>query len=60
MLVMVEYTFMFKINKIKNSGSERVARLTLPLTGGLRYDRFPGSIFSDILMVVNISWNPSA
>ena len=32
MLVMIEYTFTFKmVNKTKNSGSERVAGLTLPL-----------------------------
>ena len=31
MLVMVEYTFTFKMmNKTKNSGSKRVAGLTLP------------------------------
>ena len=32
MLVMIEYTFMFKmVNQTKNSGSARVAGLTLPL-----------------------------
>ena len=47
MLIMEEYTFMFKmVNKTRNSGSERVAGLTLPLTNDSTITELPMAFWS--------------